>query len=243
MRKESLDVIYVKKMGRVVIQDNYLSDIHVHSAIKRWFLYEGLIEYKYAYIGDVDIFIVQEEIPLLEQHKIHLHTLGLPYSNIVRDDNFNMLTGLHFIETKPYFKAMCPIILKYKNKTNFPEHRDHGDEKVLFDMIKESDLKLPLFIKYNVPGFVSVVNFTDPTKVLFRPDHGVHFALFRDNDDPNYFINVSSLEQPPYIKYLKRMYLMIQDPIFKIIRRNFKDEFIIKIFENVEKYIKDKKLM
>lgn len=52
----------------------------------RWLLYDTVFEqYKYLYIGDIDIYICKESIPLHEQHIKHMNSQKLVYSNIVRD--------------------------------------------------------------------------------------------------------------------------------------------------------------
>ena len=52
----------------------------------RWLLYDTVFEqYKYLYIGDIDIYICKESIPLHEQHVKHMNSQKLVYSNIVRN--------------------------------------------------------------------------------------------------------------------------------------------------------------
>ena len=51
----------------------------------RWLVYDTSFEqYKYLYIGDIDIYICKEAIPLHEQHIQHMESQKLVYSNIVR---------------------------------------------------------------------------------------------------------------------------------------------------------------
>lgn len=51
----------------------------------RWLVYDAAFEqYKYIYIGDIDIYICKETIPLHEQHIRHMKFSKLLYSNVVR---------------------------------------------------------------------------------------------------------------------------------------------------------------
>lgn len=51
----------------------------------RWLLNDVWFdEFKWLYIGDIDIFILPEELPLAEAHQAHMSRIGLPYSNVVR---------------------------------------------------------------------------------------------------------------------------------------------------------------
>lgn len=51
----------------------------------RWLMYDELFEdYQYIYIGDIDIYICSESIPLHEQHILHMTAQKSVYSNIVR---------------------------------------------------------------------------------------------------------------------------------------------------------------
>lgn len=51
----------------------------------RWtYWYKNYFNFKYIYVGDIDIFIIKEKPTLLDQHIIHLHNLQLPISNIRR---------------------------------------------------------------------------------------------------------------------------------------------------------------
>lgn len=52
----------------------------------RWLLYDNVFgEYQYIYIGDIDIYICKEGVPLHEQHIRHMRSQKLVYSNIVRN--------------------------------------------------------------------------------------------------------------------------------------------------------------
>ncbi|MFC4735148.1 hypothetical protein ACFO4L_01000 [Bacillus daqingensis] len=176
----------------------------------RWFFYhESFDEYDYIYIGDLDIFICREDLDLCEQHILHMKQIKLPYSNSLRvnlkENSFSIkrfikllknrdsvalkklfnnkpieerrLTGLHFIEREKYYKEVRKhfyyfhSILLGEVKTE-----TRNDEELLYELISLSDIDLPP-ISPNKPDL-------DPLNYLavnFRPHHGLHFGLFRDN--------------------------------------------------------------
>lgn len=61
-----------------------LSNVDVMRSL-RWILLEKRFqEYEAIYMGDIDILICHDEMPLFESHMKHAEFLGLPYSNCVR---------------------------------------------------------------------------------------------------------------------------------------------------------------
>lgn len=106
----------------------------------RWlYIDEDYEKYDAIYIGDIDIFMVQEKIPLFDQHMIHAGIMQSCYSNFIReqqiaksfknfirfllkyglketfkffktDGKIKKLSGLHFIITKDYL----PLLEKYQ---------------------------------------------------------------------------------------------------------------------------------
>ena len=51
----------------------------------RWLLWDKrFMDYEGVYLGDIDMLIMPEKLPLLEGHLRHCERLGLPLSNIVR---------------------------------------------------------------------------------------------------------------------------------------------------------------
>lgn len=107
----------------------------------RWlFECEELAQYEAAYVGDIDIIIINESPALFKQHMVHCDIIGFPYSNLVRiakknhslwealKENglygvlvsaFNFkytdrkLTGLHFYKIVEYMAKLRPLIPLY----------------------------------------------------------------------------------------------------------------------------------
>ena len=108
----------------------------------------------------------------------------VPISNVVRPKE-NRLTGLHFIQTKPYFDKMAPVIeivdeiLKNQDHKKLLDLSDgrpwrDSDEFVLFDMVKKAS-----------PEWMDNLLKTRQTAELaFRPHHGVHLGLLRTSQMP-----------------------------------------------------------
>jgi len=126
----------------------------IPAACYRWLISDKFIKnYKYAYVGDVHIAIAKEPESLFNQH---IRNMGdLPYSNLKRSKG-PRLTGLHFIETDPYFRAVDPVI----SRVELGDVTDPGyNEELLYQIVKDSGLGIH-------PG-------------NFRPHHGLHLGIFR----------------------------------------------------------------
>ena len=110
------------------------------------FLRKPELHLPYTYICDVDIFITE---PFANWHELKLHELGLPHSNVLRDDQLR-LSGLHFTRTADFW----PVDWDPRFQLAV-----YSDERLLFDIIKRKNHLPPLTHKD-------------------RPVHGVHVSLF-----------------------------------------------------------------
>lgn len=103
----------------------------------RWLIHYSIFDqYEYIYIGDIDIFICKEQLPLHEQHIKHMNAQKLCYSNVIRPCKepdilsthkkqlekmgiyhsalalYNQFilpkrfSGLHFVKTDTYYPAI-----------------------------------------------------------------------------------------------------------------------------------------
>lgn len=227
--KESLSFINDKSRFKII--ENYLSfkvdslTSRVSSMSKRWLLYSEEFEnYDYIYIGDIDIFINYENPSLLDQHLIHCETIGLDYSNVVRRSHYNRVSGLHFVKREPYFFKMLPVIQKYtKLMENNELMYDYSCEYMLYDMLAEAGL--------GICPRATGKDFADPGQASFRPDHGVHLAIFRD-----FYVKkrrIVSAEIKSQMKVLKET---IDDPVFREIENNFESRMVKRIFRRVHKF-------
>ncbi|KNC84708.1 hypothetical protein SARC_03082 [Sphaeroforma arctica JP610] len=156
-------------------------------SLSRFLLADDFIkQFRYAYFGDIDIAILppnKDEPSLLDGHLDHMKEMSLPYSNVRRQVNkplckkdeskwrkhrvaCNRITGLHFIETGPWFKATGATIKEYRGtikkigsadfcgKVMRVEDPFYCDEAMLYTLIEKGGLSLPTS--------------------HFRPKHGLH---------------------------------------------------------------------
>ncbi len=156
----------------------------------RWLVnFEELSEkYEYIYIGDIDIYICGEVPSLLEQHKNNMLKLrNRTYSNVVRlsvkdyiknkkkmDKSLLFrLTGLHFTKTEQYFKNVKrnqEIIKKYLK----------GKRNKIIDKLFFNDDERCLWLVNLFNGEKYPKGSYQLSDKVFRPYHGVHFAIGRE---------------------------------------------------------------
>lgn len=139
----------------------------------RWINYsEDFEDYKYVYVSDADMLICPEIPSLLEQHIVHCQILGCCYSNFVRSSSIKRLSGLHFLEVKPWFEKMLPIIKKYRKLLQSSKIKEISDEVMFYRMVKESGLPI-------LKPRDKKIKKDKPTDYHFRPHHGLHLGVFR----------------------------------------------------------------
>jgi|LGVF01.1.fsa_nt_gb hypothetical protein len=221
---------YIEGMGAFSVEEGYLKhvpsgfDKKISAACKRWFVYsQKFKEYKYLYIGDIDVFILPEETPIHEQHLKHCEAIDLDYSNVRRRANGKRLSGLHFIKTEAYLERMLPVVEKYKKLYNNDKLHYENDENMLFDIISESGLGL-------CPRATDG-EWIDPADPSFRPVHGIHLAVFRD-----FFVKKRRLSSKSFRASMRKLQVMVKDPVFEKIEQNFEAKMIKRIFKRVHKY-------
>ncbi len=169
------------------IDINFYNNYEKRSNFKflRWLLpYDEFKEYKYVYFSDIDMYILKETPSLKDMHIKHMETIGLPYSNAIRINKKTQdtrLTGLHFVETKPYFDKVNDLILKYKTNEVLlnnvlkslsddiwiKENRKISDEYFLYHIVKET-------IGFGDKSFIQ------GSKNFYRPHHGIHLGFLRN---------------------------------------------------------------
>lgn len=136
--KEQL--VFIESKSNVEIIENAYSDFKsmtpLVSKTLRWLLWDDSFKsYDYLYTVDIDMLYMSEPTPLHEQHKEHMKTLDLPFSNIKREREFSFLkfydlakaqqelgffhalrcfgkkivehklTGLHFVKVDEYYSS------------------------------------------------------------------------------------------------------------------------------------------
>lgn len=91
-------------------------------------------------------------------------------------------SGLHFVKTKEYFDAVCPLIDGFYDELNKLANGkskkynlcSFNNEAFLRDIVLNAgfkDVPLSTGLPYNIEE--------DATKVAYRPHHGIHLGIFR----------------------------------------------------------------
>jgi len=137
--------------------------------------------YDWVYITDADLMIVRQEPPLHEQHLEHMKTLGLCYSNMLRDPRRfadKHLTGLHFCGQEFIGKVM-DTCTDYDGR-----FRIMGggvldgkpviyDERLLYQIVRDSGLDFPPHMSDDHDDASNPANYRQRQ---FRPWHGINIG-------------------------------------------------------------------
>lgn len=174
----------IKNYPKVILHDNFYADKLQFKNYKmrggggglsllRFLISEQYFkDYDYAYFGDIDIMILKESESLFDFHLEQAKHSKVPFSNKVRlfpeGGLSKRLTGLHFVEVKPYFEKIEPIINRVLSDENYRGQFLEGikrDEEFLYKLNKEAfDFNAELISKNS------------------RPWHGFHLGLVRGKD-------------------------------------------------------------
>lgn len=212
---------HIKSIGNFKIEQNCFSDYSKkNQSLKsiRWIISEiWFKDYSHIYIGDVDIFICQENPTLLEQHVKHCKEQNLPYSNMVRP-NSTRLSGLHFIEREKYYLCIESVRQKYvkllkENKLN------DTNEVMLYRMIKESGMEFP--------------------NNQWRPHHGLHLGMWRKGArvlSKEKWVGVGGRES--YRVYWEWFKKIENDPVLKLIEKTHPIKEIAHMRQSMEREFK-----
>lgn len=176
--KESLKLFNTDNLE---IKENYKLPNQIKGEMKggnlkatRWIVpYEEFKDYKYVYIGDIDMLICEEHPTLLESHIEHMNKTRLPFSNGIRK-NSARLTGLHFFETEPYFNRMNGLIKRCLTDDIYLNNLTKGCERNENFLYKIVEIGC---------GYGNMKDrITDGGDLYYRPHHGAHLGLFRVKD-------------------------------------------------------------
>lgn len=231
---KSLELIRNHISSNFEVIEGYLDYINLESSTKivggigktfRFLLpYEEFKDFKYAYIGDVDFLIIRETPSLLEGHKEHCNTIGVPYSNAIRPHS-KRLTGLHFIEVEEYYNKMDRLIKEYLNNPN-----------VLYNEVKNIKNNEEFLYKIIEKG----IGFGNIREHHYRPPHGFHVGVGRKGDDDHErkrkldrYMGQKQLYNQGVIDQLNAYY---EDPLFKELMLLSPDRSISLIGEQLKKY-------
>jgi len=173
-------------------------------------------DHDWIYITDADLMIVRQEPPLHEQHIRHMRTLGLPYSNMLRDaPRFadKHLTGLHFCGQE-FILSVMDKCTEYDGlvAVNGGGVLDGKpviyDERLLYQIVRDSGLGMPPHIDEHDDGAADPANYR---QAQFRPWHGVNVGRAMV---PNWHKGFVRAELPWFREVVRTFVRMSEDPDF-----------------------------
>lgn len=144
------------------------------------------------------------------------------------------LSGLHFVQTKPYFEKVSVLLDKYKGYIFGGKTFDHHllgfyNESLLYDLVVECGWGEGLPVSSSNTEMMDTSKFNRS----FRPHHGIHLGIFRDEIYP--VDQVEILELDVYKKYYEKFQELKNDVIYKKIEKNFNSN-IKKQIDRLDKY-------
>lgn len=223
-------------------------------------------EYDYIYIVDIDILYSPERIPLHEQHKIHMKFIGsecvsnirrllhpsflgglqvlkhygvIPFLNYWKCHGEYRTSGLHFFERKNYYKHVSETLRqKYKEsiyKSKIYTHaRLMNNEIFLTSLLEDADIRTDIFSIQS--SSIAQLDPNNPCRGEFRPHHGIHLGIFREQLDQMSESTKQILNSDIYQDYIKYYCGNIKnDPVFVQLSLHFNDR-LKKYFYSLEKY-------
>lgn len=136
--------------------------------------------FDYVYFGDVDFIVTNEHNDdFVTYYKKQCDYTNLPFSNaITHDNNKHRMTGLHFIETKPYYERIEPEIQNIIDGDPFALSIIDSfsfDEEVLY------------YMNSRVFDLSSLEGYT-------RPHNGVHLGYCRERADGHSYSGKTKLK-------------------------------------------------
>jgi len=146
------------------------------------FLNESQTQREFIYIGDIDMFIIEEIAP---KHMRIMERFDLPYSNILRQGR-KALSGLHFTRTDAFY----PLEKMEGNIVNL-------DEAMLYQMVERKGHKMPPEDFRHRPSHGYHVSLNR------RPmcTHGLHWGM-----SPNYLPQYLDFTQSDFFQSLFKLF-------------------------------------
>ncbi|MDP4119141.1 MAG: hypothetical protein Q8873_08130 [Bacillota bacterium] len=149
------------------------------------------------------------------------------------------LTGLHFVRTKEYYSAVRPVMREYVKELNkLAEHKSKkynlcsfNDEAVLYDMVNDCGFGTPEVIGSGLSGLYNICESGE--KMEYRPHHGIHLGIFRNEKTPFKEWNVVTSDlYRGYYEYFKELEKTGQ---YKSFEKGF-SPYMRNIIDNMNKF-------
>ena len=138
--------------------------------------------FDYVYITDADMLMVRQEPSLHEQHIAHMEAIGLPYSDVMRDGEPRIVTGLLFASQAFITGVMISATMYDQEFRLWGEGvldtgRRIPDERLLYQIIRDSPIGLPP--QHDAEADPLGRQMSDPANYrerVFRPWHGINIG-------------------------------------------------------------------
>lgn len=163
-------------------------------------------------------------------------TAFLPYLFGSRNDY--RASGLHFIDVKPYYAVIdAEIREKYRkmiyNDSFLKYCLSSNDEAFLYSVLEREGLH-PEKMPVQTESYI-MLDFNNPERDQFRPHHGIHLGIFREDLQAE-GRRKTILDSEPYAYYLDRFKAdYLTDPLFKELLDHSSDG-IKRQFDNLFRY-------
>jgi hypothetical protein len=220
--KKQIDYLDEKFPKRFKVRQSIYTN-KINPNIVRFVEEPEMKNFDYVYIGDIDIFIVDNDV--FDQHISKIKKYNLPFSNIIRKNVKEHLSGLHFCKKD----VMYPLPPLDNNIIYF------NDEHYLYQLMKNKGFMVP--DEYN-----------------FRPTHGIHASMNRPlvsrNNYPDWEIKkykegfkkiVESIEFKNFYTQLdisqKNLLNLIENEVFNNMKE-FKDALFNALYKNYGSRVK-----
>lgn len=199
-QKQAIDLVSRFNSSFSVIASKFKWPHIKHLAAVRYLMpREEFSDFRYVYFGDVDFILVNEHNDnFINYYRNHCKRIGLPFSNaITHDNNKNRMTGLHFIETDPYYDRMEPQIADVVQGNEFSVKIQDSfsfDEEILYYMADRTFGLRPL------EGYT-------------RPHNGVHLGYSRERPTGHSYAHKTKLKD--WKANIGKINSIVRHPVFK----------------------------
>lgn len=117
--------------------------------------------------------------------------------SLLKEREFKKLSGLHFVENEEWFSRLLPKMNYFyekikSNDNNLIHENGFHNESFLYDIVDNLEFGFPNDSKYKYgPNLLDYRNYN---QVGFRPHHGIHLGIFRENSTMVGYTNTLKLD-------------------------------------------------
>ena len=157
--------------------------------------------------------------------------------------DMNKLSGLHFVKTKEYFEKLETVRDRFIKELNLLAEGkskkynlcSFRNETLLHDIVNESGMGVPEI--YYKSGYTKYNISQDSNEYGYRPHHGIHLGIFRDNITPQRDTAITLSEL--YKSYYKYFCELEKTEEYKTIEKLY-TPYIREIIDNMHDFYRDK---